>query len=159
MNAEEDISSEQHRAIAVHTFNACWKLMESPTLTRDQEGDLLRNAYASGFHWAFVGDAQNMAIAEWMMSRVGAVIGLPDQALYHAERYDEIVSDNDLADWLKAFVFESRSRALACAGRLSEAKTFYQKAVNSGRAIAQKEERDIFERDLHREPWFGLDRT
>ena len=82
--------------------------------------------------------------------------GEGDLALHHARRTAaHIQQAGDLAaDFDHAYVHEATARALACLGRLDEARAELElaKAVE----IADPEDRAIVETDLKTEPWFGL---
>jgi hypothetical protein len=60
-----------------------------------------------------------------------------------------------LEDFDLAYAFEARARALACLGRLDEARV--DRKAAGAVDIVDAEDRSIFEADLAAEPWFGLD--
>ena len=58
------------------------------------------------------------------------------------------------ADFDHAYAHEATARALACLGRLDEARAEF--ALADAVEIADPEDRAIVESDLKSEPWFGL---
>ena len=51
---------------------------------------MIHAAHASRYHWGEVGDDVNLARGEWQCSRVYAVLGRGEPALWHARRCVEI---------------------------------------------------------------------
>ena len=149
-----------HRALAVAANNATWELLAdrtSPDQFRPEEvDDVLARAYASTYHWARAADRTpaNAARGAWLVSRVHAVLGNGELALHHADRCQAIVAEAQLDDFDRGYGHEARARALACLGRLDEARVERELAVAV--PIADDEDREIYEADLVVEPWFGL---
>ncbi len=149
-----------HRALAVAANNATWQLLADRTspdqFTPEEVDDVLARAYASTYHWARAADRTpaNAARGAWLVSRVHAVLGNGELALHHADRCQAIVADAQLDDFDLGYGHEARARALACLGRLDEARAERDLAVAV--PIADDEDREIYEADLVAEPWFGL---
>ena len=127
-------------------------------LTDDEADDLLGRAYAATYHWrrAEGATAVNAARGSWLVSRCHAVLGQGELALHHARRSIAHVQEaGDLAaDFDHAYAHEATARALACLGRLDEARA--ELALANAVEIADPEDRAILESDLKSEPWFGL---
>jgi uncharacterized protein YndB with AHSA1/START domain len=146
-----------HRAHAVEANNSAWELLErGGDLTDDEADDLLGRAYAAAHHWRRATDAgpTNAARASWLISRAHVVLGHGDLALHHADRSAAVVAAAGLDDFDLAYAHEARARALACVGRRDEAAV--DLAAARAVAIADDEDRKIFESDVDAEPWFGL---
>ena len=149
-----------HRAMGVAANNSTWELLGGRTsaddFTPDEIDDVLGRAYASTYHWARAADRTpaNAARGAWLVSRVHAVLGNGELALHHADRCQAIVAEAQLDDFDLGYGHEARARALACLGRLDEARTERELAVAV--PIADDEDREIYEGDLVAEPWFGL---
>lgn len=62
-----------------------------------------------------------------------------------------------LADFDLAYAHEARARALACLGRLGEARA--ERAAAQAVPVAGDEDRSIVESDLAAGPWFGLEES
>ena len=156
--APEAVTGKWHRMQGVDAFNSTWQLLDGRDLTEDEADDLLERAYASAYHWrrAEGATAVNAGRGSWILSRCHAVLGQGDLALHHARRTAVHIADaGDLAaDFDRAYVHEATARALACLGRLDEARAELElaKAVE----VADPEDRAIVETDLKTEPWFGL---
>ena len=149
-----------HRALAIAANNATWELLADRTspdqFTPEEVDDVLARAYASTYHWARAAERTpaNAARGAWLVSRVHAVLGNGDLALHHADRCQAIVADAQLDDFDLGYGHEARARALACLGRLDEARAERDLAVAV--PIADDEDREVYEGDLVAEPWFGL---
>ncbi len=161
-DAEPSIADDPaaHRTMAVAANNATWELLgdrNSPAdFTPEEIDDLLAHVYAAAYHWARAADSgpANAARAAWLLSRVNVVLGHGDLALHHADRCQAIVADAGLDDFDRGYGHEARARALACLGRIDEARA--ERALAVAEPIADDEDREIYEGDLAAEPWFGL---
>jgi len=157
INPEDPVA---HRTLAVAANNATWELLADRTspdqFTPEEVDDVLARAYASTYHWARAAERTpaNAARGAWLVSRVHAVLGNGDLALHHADRCQAIVADAQLDDFDLGYGHEARARALACLGRLDEARAERELAVAV--PIADDEDREIYEGDLVAEPWFDL---
>jgi hypothetical protein len=60
----------------------------------------------------------------------------------------------NLTGFDQAYANEAMARALALAGRLDEARPYLEAARTT--PIADPQDREIFEGDLHAEPWYGV---
>lgn len=132
-------------------FNRARELMLLPAeRTPEQDDELLHTAYASRHHWSQVGTVAHAARGESQLSRVYAVLGRGEPAVYHAERclaYCE--SDPDaLEDWDLPYAYEARARANLVAGNEEEAKRFAARARELGERVADAEDREHLESDL-----------
>jgi uncharacterized protein YndB with AHSA1/START domain len=153
----DETDGEWHRAAGVEANNSAWDLLErGDDLAPDEVDDLLGRAYASAYHWrrAARRGPENQARASWLVSRVHAVLGQGDLALHHADRSLAVVVEAGLQDFDLAYAHEARARALACLGRLDEARA--ELAAARAVPIADEEDRKILDGDLAAGPWFGL---
>ena len=135
-------SEEQQRGVAL--FNEVWRLME----TREDDDRLLHAAHASRFHWGEAPECgpEHRARGEWQISRVYAVLGRAEPAVWHARRSLEHCERAGLGDWDLAYAYEALARAHALAGS-AEAAEWKAKACAAGDAIADPEDREHFEED------------
>jgi hypothetical protein len=144
------VTPEQRRRLAVDQFNHAWELMRLPERTPEQDDELIHAAHASRHHWAEVGTAANLARGEWQVSRVYAMLGRAEPALYHARRclaYCE--ADRDaLEDWDLPYAYEALARAHAVAGDTAEAERFGDQARELGERIEDDEDREQLAADL-----------
>jgi uncharacterized protein YndB with AHSA1/START domain len=153
-----DIEGGWHRSQAMAANNSTWDLLDGRALTPAEADDLLSRAYTALYHWQRASGATsvNLARASWLISRCHAVLGHGELALHHAERCATHVAEagDAAADWDHAYVHEAAARALACLGRLDEARRQLIRARSI--VIADDEDRKIVEGDLDSEPWFGI---
>jgi uncharacterized protein YndB with AHSA1/START domain len=154
----DEVESAWHRTQAVDANNATWELLDGRELTPDEADELLGRAYAAMYHWRRAAGATpvNAARASWLVSRAHVVLGHGEPALHHARRSAHHVADAGelAADFDHAYVHEATARALACLGRLDEARS--ELALATAVEVADPEDRAIIEADIKSEPWFGL---
>lgn len=155
----DDIEGQWHRAQAIAANNSVWELLDGRALGQRDVDEVLERAYAAAYHWRRAAKATvvNQARAAYLLSRVHACCGHGELALHHADRCSELVAEapDDAADFDHAYAYEARARALACLGRATEAREVRSRAAAV--AIADPQDRAIFEGDLAGPPWFGLD--
>jgi uncharacterized protein YndB with AHSA1/START domain len=151
-----DMTAEEHRTRGIEIYNSIWPLVEKPDRSPRDDAEMIRAAYASTYHWGHAARATivNEARGEWMISRVFSLTGNGQMALLHADRCAEAVRQGGLQDFDLAYACEARARALACLGRLDEARVELEAARSV--PIADDDDRVILEGDLSAEPWFGL---
>ncbi len=84
-----------HRKLAVEFFNQTWTLLDKSDRSPEEDARMIHSAHASRLHWELAaGSAQNIAIGEWQVSRVHAVLRQPDAVLYHARSCLDIAERN-----------------------------------------------------------------
>ena len=140
-----------HRTLGVDLFNKTWTLMELETRTPEQDDEMIHMAHASAFHWQQVGTRANRSRSEWQCARVHTILGQTDQALYHARRCLEIVEANEdgsMEDWDLAGAYEALARAHFVAGDLDAARDWAERGRAATAAIADADERKVFEADF-----------
>ena len=153
------------RQFGVDLFNEVWRLMDTrakATLAAPHKGPagsarwsdlhddrMLHAAHASRFHWGEAEECkpENLARGEWQISRVYAVLGRSEPAIWHARRCLAHCEQNRIGDWDLAYAYEALARAHALAGN-GETATWKAKARAAGDAIADPEDREHFEEDF-----------
>jgi uncharacterized protein YndB with AHSA1/START domain len=143
-----------HRALGIECNNGAYDLLEKKDRTDAETQTMIDMAHAAKYHWGKVGTAVNQVRGDYLCSRVYAFVGRAEPALHHARRAVAEAEALGLADFDLAFVHEALARALACAGDVDGA----QRELDLVRtiAIADAEDRDIFDADLAKEPWYGV---
>ena len=101
-------------------------------------------AHASRYHWGQVGTALNFERGEWQISRVYAVLKMPESALFHGRKCLEICEENDIGDFDFAFAYEAVARANAVAGNAAECRKYVDLAKNAGEKIAKDGDKQYF---------------
>ena len=151
MNApstDRSLDPADERRLAVGLFNHVWTLMETTDRTPEQTDEMIHAAHASRYHWGNVGDASNRARGEWQVSRVYAVLGRGEPALWHAKRCLEICRANGIGDWDLAFAYEALARASRVAGDLAGREHYLAEAHEAAKSIKEDEDRQLLEADL-----------
>lgn len=146
--SNESISIEQfHRKMAVELFNAVWGLLEKKDRNCAETDRMIHAAHASRFHWEIAGAPVNLAIGEWQVSRVHAVLRQQDSALYHARRYLELAEDYALGPFHVAYAHEAIARAFAI-NDPAKAAEHLAKARQHGEQLTDEDERALLAKDL-----------
>ena len=137
---------DDERQLAVDLFNGTWELMARADRTADDDAAMVHSAHASVHHWSQVGTAENQARGEWQVSRVYAVLGRGEPALWHAQRCLDLCTTHGLTDWDLAFAHEAMARAHAVAGDVDEAREHL--AAARAVPVAEAGDRELVESDL-----------
>jgi len=145
-----ELDPATRRKLAADLFNHTWTLLEKPDRTPAEDDELIHSAHASRYHWGEVGVGEpvNLARGEWQCSRVYAVLGRAEPALWHARRCVAIDEASGHADWDIASAYEAMARAYLTAGDLAEVAAWKAKATAALDGIADKDDRDLVEGDL-----------
>ena len=145
-----DLDPATHRALGVALFNHTWTLLEKADRTPAETDEMIHAAHASRFHWGRAQDSvpANLARGEWQCSRVYAVLGRGEPALWHARRCVAINEAAGVADWDIASAYEAMARASGVAGDRDAAAEWKAKAVAALDGIADQDDRDLVEGDL-----------
>lgn len=148
-DALTELDGATHRALGIALHNYVWTMLEKADRTRAEIDDMIHAAHASRFHWSRAeGSEPNLARGEWQCSRVYAVLGRGEPALWHARRCLAINQQAGRGDWDIASAYEAMARASAVAGDPAAAAEWKAKAVAALDGIADKDDRDIIENDL-----------
>jgi hypothetical protein len=140
---EPPLTPGQRRRLAVTLFNHVWTLLGTPARTPEQDDEMVHAAHASRYHWGEIGTAANLARGEWQVSRVYAVLGRAEPALFHARRCLAYVeAEEGTEDWDLPFAYEALARAHAVAGDAAESSRYEQMARETGAAVADAEDRE-----------------
>jgi hypothetical protein len=132
------------RQLAVDLYNGLWPLMEKDARTPEEDAQLVHQAHASLYHWSQVGEQVNRARGEWMCSRVYAVVGRAEPALWHAHRCIALAEPS--GDWDLAIAYEALARAAVVAGDPEAARAAIARAREV--EIAEDDDREVVEKDL-----------
>ena len=145
-----DIDGATHRALGVALYNHTWTLLEKADRTPAETDEMIHSAHASRFHWSRAESSEpvNLARGEWQCSRVYAVLGRGEPALWHARRCLAINEANGQADWDIASAYEAMARATGVAGDSVAAAEWKAKATAALDGIADNDDREVIENDL-----------
>jgi DNA-binding transcriptional MerR regulator len=142
------VDAGTHRALAVDCFNHVWTLLETADRTPRQADEMLHAAHASRYHWGQVGEPVNLARGEWQCSRVYAVLGRGEPAMWHARRCLALCEEHGIGDFDIAFAWEAIARAARVAGDHEEAEAALARARSLAAAIAEDDDRELLLGDL-----------
>lgn len=147
-------SVTDERLLAAQLYNETWRLLEQEHRTIEDDDRMIHAAHASRYHWGMVPGATpaNLARGEWQISRVYAVLGRAEPALFHGRRVLDICERNGIADWDLAFAFEAIARAHAVAGEAGKARHYTDRALAAAGDIADEEDRALVLADLETIP-------
>jgi DNA-binding transcriptional MerR regulator len=145
-----DVDGATHRRLGIALFNHTWTLLEKPDRTVEEIDEMLHATHASRFHWARAEGREpaHLARGEWQISRVYAVLGRGEPALWHARRCLEIHEANGVADWDIASAYEAMARASGVAGDRQAAEAWKARAIAALDGIADPDDRQIVEGDI-----------
>ena len=139
---------EWHRREAAALFNRVWRLLETKRRTPAQDDEMIHAAHASRYHWGVVGKPVQIAIGEWQVSHVYAVLGRGEPATHHARRCLALCRRNGIRGYPLAFAYEALARADAVSGRARDLRRHLVQAYRAGLRIPEKEDREEFFRQL-----------
>jgi DNA-binding transcriptional MerR regulator len=145
-----DVDAATHRRLAVALFNHVWTLLERPDRSPAEVDEMIHAAHASRYHWSLAEGALsiNLGRGEWQCSRVYAVLGRGEPALWHAKRCLAHAQGDGAEDWDLAAAYESMARASAVAGDPGAAADWKAKAIAALATIADPAEREVIEGDV-----------
>ncbi|MCA8915305.1 MAG: hypothetical protein KDB90_07825 [Planctomycetes bacterium] len=144
--------AEQMQETFASGLNAVtWALLRSGSRSAADDEKMLYAAFASAYHYLETGSAAEQQRAEWLISRVYAVLGNGRESLRHAERCNALTLANaaDMAEYDKAFALEALARANAVAGNAVEADKIRAQAEAAGKAIVDEQSRKVFMDELN----------
>jgi hypothetical protein len=141
------VDPSDERQLAVDLYNHVWTLLRLDGRTPEQGDEMIHAAHASRHHWGRIGASENRARGEWQCSRVYAVLGRGEPAIHHARRCLEICEGHGIGDWDLAFAYEALARAHGVGGDEAAAARYKALARKAGDAIADPEDREVFDDD------------
>ena len=139
---------EWHRKQAASLFNQVWRLLEKTRRTPAEDDEMIHAAHASRYHWGIVGKPAQVAIGEWQVSHVYAVLRRSEPATYHARHCLAVCREHHLRDFPLAFAYEALARAAAVAGKSSDRDGFIRRARAAANGIENEEDRKLVLSDL-----------
>ena len=145
-----ELDPATQRALAAGLFNYTWTLLEKEDRSAEDVDRMIHAAHASRLHWDVIGLPANRARGEWLCSRVYAVLGRGEPALWHARRALAILDagGEGIEDWDRPGVYEALARAHAVAGDAAEAEAWRGRAREALADVADAEDREPIEGDL-----------
>ena len=134
---------EFHRKVAKECFNKTWDYLEKKNRTPDDDRQMLILAHTSRYHWELVGNARNLAVGEWQISRVYAALKQAEPSLLFAKSSLELVINNNLSELLPS-AYEGMARAYAVAQQPQLARDYIVKAHKELESIRDEEDKKVY---------------
>lgn len=143
-----DISASTHRQLAVAAYNRAWELIDQPQRTDTERHAMLHAAFASRYHWEFIGGDEERAVGDWQIARVAGLAGLPQLALRYAQSAVDIALEHGWSGWRLASAYEGMARAHSVAGDRAERDRYVALAEEELATICDAEDRELIESQL-----------
>jgi hypothetical protein len=141
MTNEFSTATEWHKKQAVKLFNATWDIIDKKDRTHEEEIEMIHMAHASRYHWGQIGGPLEFARGEWQISRVYAILGMGNSALYHGEESLKLCQNNNIGGFDLAFGFEAVARAYGILDR-REKDIYKDKALEAAQGVGKREDRE-----------------
>ena len=148
MTAEPNQAHELHKKFAVDLFNQTWRLLDKEDRTPKEADTMIHAAHASRYHWGEIGTPLELERGEWQISRVYAVLGHPQAALYHAQRCLDLCQANEIRAFDLAFAYEALARAYAASGEMAKSGDYIELALQAAEEIEDQGNREYLEGEL-----------
>ncbi len=148
------------KKLAAQANKKTWEFLARNDRTAEEDLAMVTQAYASLALWENIGNDLHRARGHWLVARVLIVLAESILAAGHVdlcEKFTTLAGSAGLAkDFDYAYVAEARARVLALGGEREKALEQLRKAETLGLAIADPEEKAIFDGDLLSGPWYRL---
>jgi len=148
MGDTNNITKEILKKLAMDTFNKTWDLLDKTDRTEAENVEMIHTAHASRYHWGQVGTPLEFQRGEWQISRVYAVLGMAETALYHGEIALKTCQEKGIGDFDLAFAYEAVARAFSMMKNHSEKEKYLILAKEAGQKIGDEGNRDYFFSEL-----------
>ena len=142
------ISNDIQKKLAMDTFNKTWDLLDKTNRSEAENIEMIHTAHASRYHWEQVGTPLEFQRGEWQISRVYAVLGMGESALFHAEIALKTCQEKEIGDFDLAFSYEAVTRAFSIMKNDSEKEKYLSLAKEAGEKITDEGNRDYFFSEL-----------
>ena len=134
------------RWFAIEMNGRAWTLVEKAVRSPLEDEEMLHAAHAAALHWSRVGSESNRARADMLLGQVHALLGNGSLAMHYARRSHDFTASRESPDWELAFVHAVLANAARAAQDAPLYAEEYRIAKKLGGAIADSEDREIFER-------------
>lgn len=135
---------EWHRKQAVNNFNRTWDYIDKIDRSQEDNIAMIHTAHASRFHWGEIGTPLEFARGEWQISRVYALLGLAESALYHGQQSLTYCQNNGIGDFDLAFAYEAVARAYLIGEQSDQSEVYVQLALEAANDIQKSEDKEYF---------------
>jgi len=142
MSQETLTIQDWHKKQAIDNFNYTWDLIDKKDRTEEDNLNMIHAAHASRFHWGQVGTPLHFVRGEWQISRVYALLNMPESALFHGNYSLELCKANKIGDFDLAFGYEAMARAYMIGNKPELMQKYLDLAAASAEDIEEQENKD-----------------
>ncbi len=137
-----------HEQFSKSCFQQAWELIETENRSFDDDLQMITLAHASLFHWSRRDDVTqtNLAVANWLLSRIYCLVDDADRALEYAYRSQEL--SVSLAAFYRGYAKEAVGRALNLAGEREASRREIELARQIAETIEDVDDRVMLLTDL-----------
>ena len=150
-----------HRWFGVEFNNAIFPLLAKEDRSEEETERMIGYAHAALLHWEmFSGHTPaNRVRGINMIATAYAFAARSEEALHYAALNAEVLEKHQdvVADFDRCYAAMAMARALACDGRIEDARSWRGRCEAELEAIADPEDKKICQADYLGGPWFGLD--
>lgn len=141
---------DAHRHFSALCFNRAWELIEQSDRTEAETAEMIFTAHASRYHWTMRDDGEplNLAISDWQLSRVYALVGDADNAARYAAASLRRCAEEDLPPFYVGYAHEGLARAADVAGDGEDRDRHLAAASEAAASIEDEEDRSLLLADL-----------
>jgi hypothetical protein len=145
------------RGLAVEANDRGWTLSEQAVLTPDEENEMLHAAHAAAHHWSRIGSARHLARANLLLGRVHSRVGNSALAMRYARAAYDVITSGESEPWEVAFAHAILADSAFASGDHAVHAQHYERARTLGAALADPEDRRIFDATFDQIPRPGGD--
>lgn len=150
---DETLSDDQevHRSFAPRCFNRTWELLDElgDNPSEDEADAAVLTAAASMWHWTQREDVteKNLSVGAWLLSRVHAVAGRSEEAVYWADRSLQLAEKAGSEPFYLGYAYEALARAYGPSDA-DRAQQYLEVARDQAASVDDAELRELLEQDL-----------
>jgi len=133
---------DMHKKLAVDCFNRTWDLIDKKDRTKEEDRTMIHTAHASLYHWTKIGTPLEFARGEWQISRVYSILGMGENALFHAGASLQLCLDNNIGGFDLAFGYEAMARGYKIIGDEENKEKNLKLALEAAEKIEDKGDRE-----------------
>ena len=141
-------TDKAHLHFSTACFNSTWDLLDNSNRSEEDNEEMVRLAHVSLWHWTKRSHctAKEISIGNWLLARVYAVIGQPD----NSRSYARLSLHHAPADqaFFVGYAYEALARAEHVAGNHDAKEEYLHKAQEHAERVADNEEKKMLLMDL-----------
>jgi hypothetical protein len=144
------VTPAHHRRLADELVQYVWSLIERPDRGPDDDAEMVHAAHAARWHRARAEGCtpHDLAIAEWLISHVYAIVGRAEPSNHHAQASLDLCRKHRVEGYLLAYAYEALARAAAAGGDDVACEKWLEKAWAAAAEVSDPATRERLEADL-----------